>query len=192
MDLLFATNNKHKLEEVKALMPEGINILSLDDVSLHVDIPETAPDLEGNAMQKALFIADKTGMNVFADDTGLEVFALNMEPGVFSARYAGQHGDNEANMNKLIGNLKGNRNRGARFRTVIALIINGENHLFEGTVNGKIIENKRGIKGFGYDPIFIPDGETRTFAEMTGKEKNAMSHRGKAIRKMAQFFASSN
>lgn len=187
MKLLFATNNPHKLQEVRSVLPEGIEILSLADVSLDVDIPETAPDLEGNALQKARFIHHLTGMDAFADDTGLEVSALDMEPGVFSARYAGEPGNSEANMDKLLENLKGQPDRSARFRTVIALILNGEEHLFEGEIKGHILHEKRGNAGFGYDPIFLPEGESRSFAEMTGAEKNAMSHRGRAIQKMAGF-----
>ena len=177
MKLVFATNNKHKLEEVRAILENKIEILSLNDIDCHDDIPETADTLEGNALIKARYIHEKFGVDCFADDTGLEVEALGGEPGVYSARYAGEDCNPEANMYKLLKNLTGENNRNAQFRTVIALIINGEEKLFNGIVKGTISQEKLGNAGFGYDPIFIPEGFSESFAQMTSDMKNSISHR---------------
>ena len=166
-NLVFATNNAHKLEEIRAILGDKINILSLNDIDCHADIPETADTLEGNARLKAEYIYQHYGMDCFADDTGLEVEALNGAPGIYSARYAGGAGhDSEANMHKLLSELEGKTNRKAQFRTAICLIEGGEEHLFEGIVRGTILQERRGTAGFGYDPIFQPEGYTETFAEM--------------------------
>jgi XTP/dITP diphosphohydrolase len=176
------------LEEVGNILGDAIELLSLNDIECHDDIPETADTLEGNALIKAHYIYDKYHKNCFADDTGLEVEALGGEPGVYSARYAGGDGhDSEANMTKLLNKLEGEENRKARFRTVVALIIDGEEHLFEGIVNGSIIKERRGGKGFGYDPIFVPDGYEETFAELGEEVKNTISHRARAVKKLTQF-----
>jgi XTP/dITP diphosphohydrolase len=186
--LVFATNNKHKLEEVGDILKERVDILSLNDIDCHDDIPETADTLEGNALIKAHYIYDKYHKNCFADDTGLEVEALGGAPGVYSARYAGGEGhDSEANMTKLLINLEGEANRKARFRTVVALIIDGEEHLFEGIVEGRIIDERRGGQGFGYDPIFVPDGFDKTFADLGEEVKNSISHRSRAVNKLCEF-----
>ena len=186
MKLVFATNNRHKLDEVRAIVGDNIDILSLNDIDCHDDIPETAETLQGNALIKARHIYNKYGVNCFADDTGLEVEALNGAPGVYSARYAGESNDSQANMNKLLQNLTGKNNRNAQFRTVIALIIDGEEKLFNGIVKGTITEEKRGDSGFGYDPIFIADEYPGlTLADITEEQKNDISHRGKALRAMA-------
>ena len=188
MKLVFATNNKNKLSEIRDILGKDIEVLSLKDINCNVDIPETADTLEGNSMQKAEYIYENYGMNVFADDTGLEVEALNGEPGVYSARYAGGEGhDSEANMAKLLSNLSGITNRKARFRTSVALILNGERHTFEGIVNGEILEEKSGTAGFGYDPIFKPDGYDKSFAELGIEIKNKISHRANAIKKLTEF-----
>ncbi len=184
MALVFATNNHNKLKEVKSKL--NIDILGLADIQCTEDIEETGKTFQENALIKAQYVLDKYGFDCFADDSGLEVEALNGAPGVYSARYAGEHGNAEANMNKLLENLKGVDNRKARFVTVICLI-NKENSLyFRGEINGTIINEKRGNDGFGYDPIFVPDGFNRTFAEMTLEEKNKMSHRALALEKMTQ------
>ena len=188
MKLVFATNNKNKLSEIRDILGNDIEVLSLGDINCNVDIPETADTLEGNALQKAEYIFEHYGMDVFADDTGLEVEALNGEPGVFSARYAGGEGhDSEANMQKLLKNLTDKTNRKARFRTSIALIINGKRYSFEGLVNGEILKEKSGTSGFGYDPIFKPDGYDKSFAELGLEIKNKISHRANAIKKLAEF-----
>ena len=184
---VFATNNAHKLQEVEAIVGEKIEILSLKDIGCQVDIPETADTLEGNALQKARFIYETYHQDCFADDTGLEVEALNGAPGVYSARYAGDAHNSEANMRKLLQDLEGIENRKARFRTVFALILNGKEHLFEGIVNGQIIKTRRGTAGFGYDPIFVPDGYTQTFAEMGDALKNKISHRAVGAQKLCKF-----
>lgn len=196
MKIVFATNNKHKLEEIRSILDSRVEVLSLADINCHDDIPETGTTLEANAMQKAEYISKKYGMSVFADDTGLEVDALNGAPGVYSARYAGGDGhDSEANMNKLLAELGENNNRKARFRTVIALIITNENGLitttkqFEGIVNGNIIRERRGGEGFGYDPIFQPEGYDETFAELGNNIKNTISHRAKAVAKLADYLS---
>lgn len=185
--LVFATNNAHKLEEISNILGEKIELLSLKDIQCTADIPETAETLEGNAIQKAEYIYQNYGLNCFADDTGLEVEALNGEPGVYSARYAGKGHDSEANMKKLLENLQGVSNRKAQFRTAICLIMNGEKHLFEGICKGCIIENKRGSAGFGYDPIFVPEGYELTFAELGNDIKNQISHRAKAMEMLCNF-----
>lgn len=188
--LVFATNNKHKLEEIRAILGSKIDILSLDDINCHEDIPETANTLEGNAQIKAKFVYDHYHLDCFADDTGLEVEALNGAPGVFSARYAGGEGhDSEANMKKLLSEMQDKTNRKARFRTVIAFIEQGEIRLFEGIVNGCITEEKHGDSGFGYDPIFRPDGFSETFAEMGNESKNQISHRANAVKKLCEYLA---
>ena len=163
--LVVATNNAHKLEEIAAILGDEMELLSLKDINCHADIPETADTLEGNAHQKAMYIYENYGMDCFADDTGLEVDALNGAPGVFSARYAGDGHDSEANMQKLLKELEGKENRKAQFRTAICLIMEGKEYFFEGIVKGAIIEEKRGGAGFGYDPIFVPEGYEQTFAE---------------------------
>lgn len=180
MKLVFATNNKHKLEEMRAILGGKVELLSLADIDCHDDIPETADTLEGNALIKARYIYDKYGCSCFADDTGLEVDALGGEPGVYSARYAGENNDSEANMCKLLQNLTGKSERSAQFRTVIALIIEGEEFLFDGIVRGRISEERMGSAGFGYDPIFVPDGYEESFAQMAAEQKNAISHRSRA------------
>ena len=185
--LVFATNNAHKLEEVRAILGNDFQIASLKEIGCYDDIPETADTLEGNAMQKAQYIKEKFGMDCFADDTGLEVEALNNAPGVFSARYAGPGHDSEANMKKLLHEMEGKENRKARFRTVIALLLDGKEYTFEGIVKGNIIEEKRGGSGFGYDPIFVPEGYDLTFAELGNDIKNKISHRAEAVKKLSAF-----
>ena len=186
--LVFATNNAHKLSEVSAILGDKIDLLSLKNIDCNDDIPETADTLEGNALLKARYIYEKYGVDCFADDTGLEVEALNGAPGVYSARYAGGDGhDSEANMQKLLTNLDGVNNRKAQFKTVVALILDGKEYLFEGIVLGRIIEDKRGGAGFGYDPIFTPDGYEQTFAELGDEVKNQISHRSRAVNKLCKF-----
>ncbi|MBO5787068.1 MAG: non-canonical purine NTP diphosphatase [Bacteroidaceae bacterium] len=187
MKLVFATNNRHKLDEVRAIVGDKIEILSLNDIGCHDDIPETADTLQGNALIKARYIYEKYGTDCFADDTGLEVEALGGEPGVYSARYAGEECDSEANMKKLLHNLTGKKNRNAQFRTVIALIMGGEEKLFNGIVKGSITEEKRGDSGFGYDPIFIPEGFSESFAQMGSDQKNSISHRYRATRQLSDY-----
>ena len=187
MDIVFATNNLHKLAEVRDMLPDNFRIDSLNDINCHEDIPETSDTLEGNAMQKARFIHEKYGKNCFADDTGLEVTALDYEPGVYSARYAGEQRNSDDNMDKVLRKLKGKTDRTARFRTVIALILDGEEYLFEGKVNGTIINERKGQNGFGYDPIFVPEGFDKTFAELSAHEKNSISHRARAVANLIQF-----
>lgn len=184
---VFATNNAHKLEEVKALLGNKIELLSMKDIKCSADIPETETTLEGNALLKARYIYENYHINCFADDTGLEVEALNGAPGVYSARYAGEEHNSEANMKKLLHELEGVENRKAQFRTIFALIIEGKEHLFEGIVKGEIIKQRKGNAGFGYDPIFVPEGYTQTFAEMGSEEKNKISHRAKAVGKLCKF-----
>lgn len=185
--LVFATNNAHKLEEIRAILGDRIEVLSLKDIHCDADIPETADTLEGNAALKAEYIYRNYGMDCFADDTGLEVEALGGAPGVYSARYAGSGHDSEANMKKLLAELNGVTDRKARFRTAICLIEGGEKHLFEGIVKGEIIENKRGNSGFGYDPVFVPEGYAETFAEMGNDEKNKISHRARAVQQLCAY-----
>ncbi|MFZ2283918.1 MAG: non-canonical purine NTP diphosphatase [Lutibacter sp.] len=186
LKLVFATNNQHKLQEVQAMLT-NFEIVSLAEINCFEDIPETAGTLEGNAILKANFITDKYGLDCFADDTGLEVEALNNEPGVYSARYAGEDNNAEANMNKLLNNLKNNPNRRAQFKTAIALNIQGKQFIFEGVCKGTILTEKRGDSGFGYDPIFMPNGFSRSFAEMNLAEKGNISHRGKAVEKLVTY-----
>ena len=187
MKLVFATNNKHKLQEVRDIMGSGVEVLSLNDINCHDDIPETADTLQGNALIKARYIYEKYGIDCFADDTGLEVEALGGEPGVYSARYAGEECNSEANMHKLLHNLTGKKNRNAQFRTVIALIINGEEMLFNGIVKGTITEEKCGTSGFGYDPVFIPEGFSESFAQMDSATKNSISHRYRATKELSNY-----
>ena len=188
MKIVFATNNQHKLSEIRSILGDTIEVLSLKDIGCDVDIPETGKTLEENALQKAQYIYDHYHMDWFADDTGLEVDALGGAPGVYSARYAGGEGhDSEANMAKLLHELGDNSNRKARFRTVIALIIDGKVNTFEGIVKGEIIRERRGGEGFGYDPIFQPEGYDKTFAELGMDIKNHISHRAKAVHKLAEF-----
>lgn len=190
MKIVFATNNPNKLKEIKALMPLGIDILSLKEIGCNEEIPETGITLEANAFQKAYYIKEHYGYDCFADDTGLEIEALFGAPGVYSARYAGPERNAEANMEKILNELKGNVNRKAQFRTAIALILNGEEQLFEGMVEGHISEARQGKEGFGYDPIFLPKNEQRSFAQMSMSEKGAISHRGRAVRKLVDFLIS--
>ena len=185
--MVVATNNAHKLKEIAAILGQEIELLSLKDIQCFADIPETADTLEGNARQKAMYIYENYGMDCFADDTGLEVEALGGAPGVLSARYAGEGHDSEANMQKLLKELAGKENRKAQFRTVICLIRGGKEYLFEGIVKGEIIQEKRGGAGFGYDPIFVPEGYDLTFAELGDDVKNTISHRARAVEKLCQF-----
>lgn len=189
--LVFATNNPHKLEEIRAILGSKLEILSLADIGCDVDIPETAETLEGNALIKAHYVYDNYKLDCFADDTGLEVDALHGLPGVHTARYAypDRH-DPEANMIKLLEALRENNDRNARFRTVIALIEKGKEHLFEGVVEGVIAREKSGTQGFGYDPVFIPEGNSKTFAELGEDVKNTISHRARAVQKLAEYLAS--
>ncbi len=189
-ELIFATNNLHKLQEIQQAVGNKINILSLKDIGCDEDIPETASTLEGNASLKSWYIYSHFHKNCFADDTGLEVVALNGRPGVHSARYAGPGHDHEKNIEKLLAELQGVSNRKARFRTVISLIMNGNEIIFEGIANGNISNQKHGDKGFGYDPVFIPDGYQKSFAEMDLDEKNIISHRGIAVRKLLNYLKS--
>ncbi len=187
MKLLFATNNAHKLAEVQAVLGPEYELVTPRDCGVTEEIPETQPTLEGNALQKARYLRERTGLDCFADDTGLEVAALDGAPGVRSARYATDGHDFAANNRLLLANLRGAADRRARFRTVVALLRSGEEHLFEGIVEGRIIECERGCEGFGYDPLFVPDGFDRTFAEMSADEKNAVSHRARAVRRLADY-----
>jgi XTP/dITP diphosphohydrolase len=189
MEIVFASNNLHKIREINNVLGDSFKLLSLSDIKMEEDIPEDEPTLEGNALHKARFIHNATGMNVFADDTGLETEALNGEPGVHSARFAGPGKNPDANIDKLLSLIGNNTNRNARFRTVIALILEGKEYLFEGIVNGRIISERRGKKGFGYDPVFVPDGSKLTFAEMDLDEKNLISHRARAFAKLKSFLS---
>ena len=190
--IIFATNNAHKLSEIRGILGGEFEIVSLEELGCHEDIPETAETLEGNALQKAHFISDKFGFDCFADDTGLEVEALDGGPGIYTARFGTMNGygdshDAEANTRCLLDKLKDSDNRKAQFRTAIALILNGEEHLFEGIVRGEITTEKRGEKGFGYDPVFKPEGYDGTFAELGVDVKNQISHRARAVKKLAEF-----
>lgn len=196
MKIVFATNNSHKLEEIRQILGKSIEVLSLADINCHEDIPETAPTIEGNAMMKARYVYDKYGTPCFADDTGLEVEALDGAPGVYSARYAGGEGhDSEANMRKLLHELEGKENRRAQFRTVIALIEQKDGkpvaHTFEGKIEGHISDEKRGTSGFGYDPIFVPEGYEQSFAELGNEIKNKISHRARAVARLAEYLLAS-
>lgn len=187
MKIVFATNNAHKLDEVRQVVGEKFEIVSLRECGIVEDIPENESTLEGNALAKARFIYERTGFNCFADDTGLEVDALGGEPGVRSARYATDGHDDEANKRLLLERLQGEENRAAQFRTAVALILGGKEYLFEGVVRGEIALEQHGDGGFGYDPLFFPEGDDLTFAQMSSEEKNAISHRGRAVRKLAEF-----
>ncbi|TCK68960.1 XTP/dITP diphosphohydrolase [Winogradskyella wandonensis] len=187
MKLVFATNNLNKLKEVQALVPNHIKLLSLADIGCNEDIPETQPTIEGNAIQKAEYLVKHYGYDCFADDTGLEVEALNGEPGVYSARYAGPQRDANDNMDKLLGYLKEKSSRKAQFKTVIALHLNGELKTFTGICEGEITKEKQGEKGFGYDPIFKAEGYTETFAQISLEEKNKIGHRGKAVKQLIDY-----
>jgi XTP/dITP diphosphohydrolase len=186
MTLVFASNNVHKLNEIRKLASEGYEILSLNEIGCTAELPETGLTLEENALQKARFVFEKYNANCFADDTGLEAAALNGEPGVYSARYAGKNKNAEDNMLKLLDKLKDKKNRKAQFRTVIAGIINGQEFVCEGIVRGEILKKKKGKSGFGYDPVFLPEGSTLSFAEMTLEKKNKLSHRAKALEKFLE------
>jgi XTP/dITP diphosphohydrolase len=190
MELVFATNNQHKLEELQALLESKIRLLSLNDIGCTDEIPEEQPTLEGNASQKAFYVFNKFSYNCFADDTGLEIEALNGEPGVYSARFAGEGKNPQANMDKVLRLMEKIKNRKARFRTVISLVIDGTETQFEGIVEGEILTAKQGDKGFGYDPLFMPAGFRKTFAEMDMSEKNGISHRGRAVEKLVQYLNS--
>jgi XTP/dITP diphosphohydrolase len=187
MKLVFASNNSHKVREISHILDNKINLLSLQDIDILDDIPENEPLIEGNAMFKARYVHSATGLNVFADDTGLEIEVLNGLPGVHSARFAGENKDSSANIVKVLAMMKGKGNRKARFRTVIALVFENNEYLFEGIVSGTIIDEKRGVEGFGYDPIFIPEGRELTFAQMTLNEKSKISHRAIAFEKLKEF-----
>ncbi|TDQ23840.1 non-canonical purine NTP diphosphatase [Tenacibaculum caenipelagi] len=190
MKLVFATNNQNKLTEVQKMLPDSIELLSLKDIQCFDDIEETAITLEGNAQIKANYITEKFGYNCFADDTGLEVEALNGAPGVYSARYAGESNNSENNMQKLLTELSGKTNRKAQFRTSICLNLNGKQFFFNGICKGDILLEKQGQQGFGYDPIFQPEGYNKSFAEMSSEEKNKISHRGLAIQQLVAFLKS--
>ena len=187
MKLVFASNNKNKIQEIQALVPNFIQIVSLEAIGCTEEIPETADTIEENAIQKANYVTKKYGFDCFADDTGLEVETLNGAPGVYSARYAGEQKDANDNMDKLLYELENKANRKANFKTVICLNIKGEQHLFTGIINGKIIEEKIGSNGFGYDPIFVADGFDKTFAELSMEEKSTISHRGIAVKELVVF-----
>jgi XTP/dITP diphosphohydrolase len=187
MELIFATQNQNKLLEIKSMLPNNLQIKSLQDLNYHEELTETHETLHENALEKANFVAQLFNTNCFAEDTGLEVEALNNAPGVFSARYAGEHKNHTDNINLLLKNLAGESNRAARFRTVIALILNGKEYIFEGTVEGYIIEDPKGNKGFGYDPVFVANGFTETFAQISIEDKNNISHRAKAFNKLKTF-----
>jgi XTP/dITP diphosphohydrolase len=187
MQLVFASNNANKIKEIQILLPKTIQVISLSDIGCYEEIPETAATIEGNAILKANYVTQKYGYNCFADDTGLEVEALNGEPGVYSARYAGEQKNPDDNMDKLLGNLEGKSNRNAQFKTVIALNLNGKQHLFTGIIKGTIINDKLGNQGFGYDPIFQPEGYQHTFAQLSLQEKATISHRGLATKQLLDF-----
>jgi len=187
MNLIFASNNKHKLEEVKSALGAGFTVVSLSDIGCYDDIPEEQPTLEGNALQKARYVYERYHKNCFSDDTGLEIEALDGRPGVYSARYAGVGCSFEDNINKVLSEMQPHTNRKARFRTVIALILDGKEYLFEGQVDGHILRERQGTNGFGYDPIFQPIESTVSFAEMDLEEKNKISHRGRAVEELVVF-----
>jgi XTP/dITP diphosphohydrolase len=187
MTLVFASNNDHKIKEINSLLGDSFKLLGLRDININEEIPEEEPHLEGNALAKARFVHNLTSLDVFADDTGLEIESLHGLPGVHSARFAGESKDSSANIEKVLSMLSDTEKRQARFRTVIALIINKKEYLFEGIVNGTIAYSKRGREGFGYDPVFVPEGKTRTFAEMDLAEKNTVSHRARAFEKLREF-----
>lgn len=188
--LVFATNNEHKLREIRQILGDTCTIISLEELGIREEIPETADTLQGNALQKATYVRDRTGLDCFADDTGLEVEVLDGAPGVYSARYAGEQATFDDNMNRLLADMSGKTNRRARFVTVIALLTGGGVHYFEGSVDGTILESKTGSGGFGYDPVFRPEGYAESFAEMDPAEKNRLSHRGRAVACLADFLLS--
>jgi len=190
-EIIFATANPNKIEEIRTMLDGHFEIKGLDSIGCDEDIPETKPTIEGNALQKARYVVENYGVNCFAEDTGLEIDVLDGEPGVYSARYAGPMKDPEANIQLVLSNMKGieEEERGAQFKTVIALILDGEEHTFEGIIRGKIRHNKRGMGGFGYDPIFEPEGYNLTFAQMSTEEKNKISHRGRAVAKLKAFLS---
>lgn len=190
IELVFTTNNENKIKEINALLPKSFKILNLKDIGCNEDIPETANTIEGNAILKAKYVYEKYGYNCFADDTGLEINALHGEPGVYSARYAGKEKNADKNMDKVLQKLAPFSNRAAQFKTVVALVINGKLSTFEGIIEGKITKEKHGKDGFGYDPIFKPNGYKITFAEMPLSEKNNISHRGRAVKKLIDFLNS--
>ena len=189
MEIVFASNNAHKLEEVRSKLPKEFTVLSLKDVLGDVDIPETGTTLDENASIKSRYVFERTGKNCFSDDTGLEIAALKGEPGVYSARYAGEGCSFQDNMDKVLEKMKSAEDRSACFRTVISLILNGEEYFFEGRVDGEILTEEHGEEGFGYDPIFRPNGFTESFAEMTLEQKNEISHRGRAVQKLVEFLS---
>jgi XTP/dITP diphosphohydrolase len=192
MQLVFATHNKHKVSEIKPLLPSPFSLVTLDEIKCDEEIPETGDTLSSNALQKARYVYDKYKCNCFADDTGLEVAALHGRPGVYSARYAGEAKSANDNIEKLLGEMEEHNDRSAVFKTVIALIIDGKPFLFEGAVKGTIAEKGIGTNGFGYDPVFIPEGQNRSFAQMTLLEKNELSHRARAVKKFVQFLKELN
>lgn len=187
MKLVFATHNEHKLNEVQRMLPKEITLLTLDEIGCFEDIPETSNTIEGNAIQKALYIKEKYGYDTFADDTGLEVVALDNAPGVYSARYAGEAKDNEANIDLLLANMKDKQERQAQFKTIFALCLGEDLHTFEGIVRGEITHERKGEGGFGYDAVFLPEGYADTFAQMSADQKNSISHRGRALQKLTTF-----
>ena len=191
MNLIFATNNQHKVDEIRAVLPSSFRIMTLKEAGIDIDIPEPHDTLQENAREKAVTIYNMTGTYCFSEDTGLEVFSLNGEPGVKSARYAGEDKSFQKNIEKLLSRLEGAEDRRAQFRTVICLLLNGTAHFFEGVSTGRIIAAQRGGQGFGYDPVFVPDGEDRTFAEMSLEEKNRFSHRRKAVDHLVSFLSQS-
>lgn len=191
MKLIFATNNQHKVDEIRAVLPSSFDVVTLKEAGINIDIPEPHDTLQENAREKAITIYKMTGTNCFSEDTGLEVFSLNGEPGVKSARYAGDDKSFQKNIEKLLTKLEGKEDRRAQFRTVVCLIVNGEEHFFEGVSKGRIIAAQKGSGGFGYDPIFVPDEEERTFAEMSLEEKNRFSHRRKAVDQLVSFLSQS-
>jgi len=189
MKLVFATSNVNKAAEISKLLPDSIEVITLKDLNVTEEIPETADTLEGNAHLKAQYVSENFNLPCFADDTGLEIHALDNRPGVLSARYAGEHRSDEDNMKKVLAELQEKNDRSARFRTVIALHLPDKKLEFEGIVNGTILEQKQGNQGFGYDPIFAPEGNSKSFAEMNMDEKNAISHRGRAIQKLVEYLS---
>lgn len=192
MKLVFATHNSHKLTEVQRMLPSGLTLLTLDEIGCHQEIPETADTIEGNAIQKARYVKERYGYDTFADDTGLEVRALDNAPGVYSARYAGEAKDNEANINLLLENLQQQSDRAAQFKTIFALCLGTELYTFEGIVRGEITHERHGAGGFGYDAVFLPEGYKDTFAQMTQEQKNRISHRGRALQKLSAFLEQRN
>lgn len=192
MKLVFATHNSHKLSEVQRMLPPGLTLLTLDEIGCHEEIPETADTIEGNAIQKARYVKERYGYDSFADDTGLEVRVLDNAPGVYSARYAGEAKDNEANINLLLENLQQQSDRAAQFKTIFALCLGTELYTFEGIVRGEITHERHGAGGFGYDAVFLPEGYQDTFAQMTQEQKNRISHRGRALQKLSAFLEQRN